>query len=235
MRSTPRLVQFAALLALASGPPARGADCLRAIYFDLGNTLVDQTNPAPYPLFPTAQATIDSLQARGLALGIITNVPAGWDRSDLEALLAQPAFLDEFDILVLSSEAPAAKPDPAIYTHAYDQLALPRPVSRGHRLRRRDDRRDRQHGPESDLGGAGDRHDRNSPLERSAEPDRRRHDRDPRRPAGGRERSLFLPGRRLRIRRRRRLVELRRLPLTALLRTPLPQVRNPGPPAAYLG
>ncbi len=128
MRSTPRLVQFAALLALASGPPARGADCLRAIFFDLGSTLVDQTNPAPYPLFPTAQATIDSLQARGLALGIITNVPAGWDRGDLEALLAQPAFLDEFDVLVLSSQAPAAKPDPAIYTHAYNQLALPRPV-----------------------------------------------------------------------------------------------------------
>ena len=129
MRSTPlRLVQSAALLALAVGAPARGGECLRAIFFDLGNTLVDQTNPAPYPLFPTAQATIDTLQARGLALGVITNVPAGWDRGDLEALLLQPAFLDEFDILVLSSEAPAPKPNPAIYTHAYNLLALPRPA-----------------------------------------------------------------------------------------------------------
>ena len=129
MRSRPlRLLPFAALLALAGGAPARGADCLRAIFFDLGNTLVDTTGGTPYPLFPTAQATIDALQARGLALGLITNVPAGWDRADLEALLLQPTFLDEFDILVLSSEAPAPKPDPAIYTHAYDQLALPRPV-----------------------------------------------------------------------------------------------------------
>lgn len=122
------LVQSAALLALAGGTPAHATECLRAIFFDLGNTLVDQTNPAPYPLFPTAQATIDALQARGLTLGLITNVPAGWDRGDVEALLVQPEFLDEFDVLVLSSEAPAAKPDPAIYTHAYDQLALPRPV-----------------------------------------------------------------------------------------------------------
>lgn len=129
MPPTPlRFVQFAALLALAGGAPAPGAECLRAIYFDLGNTLVDQTNPAPYPLFPTAQATIDALQARGLALGIITNVPAGWDRGDLEALLVQPAFLDEFDILVLSSEAPAPKPNPAIYSHAYEQLTQPRPT-----------------------------------------------------------------------------------------------------------
>lgn len=129
MRSRPlRLLPFAALLALAGGAPASGADCLRAIFFDLGNTLVDTTGGTPYPLFPTAQATIDALQARGLALGLITNVPAGWDRADLEALLLQPTFLDEFDILVLSSEAPAPKPDPAIYTHAYDQLALPRPV-----------------------------------------------------------------------------------------------------------
>lgn len=122
------LVQSAALLALAGGTPAHATECLRAIFFDLGNTLVDQTNPAPYPLFPTAQATIDALQARGLTLGIITNVPAGWDRGDVEALLVQPEFLDEFDVLVLSSEAPAAKPNPAIYTHAYNQLTLPRPT-----------------------------------------------------------------------------------------------------------
>lgn len=129
MRSTPlRLLRFAALLALAGGAPARGADCLRAIFFDLGDTLVNTTGGTPYPLFPTAQATIDALQTRGLTLGLITNVPAGWDRADLEALLLQPTFLDEFDILVLSSEAPAPKPNPAIYTHAYDQLALPRPV-----------------------------------------------------------------------------------------------------------
>ena len=57
-------------------------------------------------------------------------MPAGWTRDDLEALLAQPAFLDEFDVLVLSSQAPAPKPDPAIYLYAQDQLPPP-PVAIG--------------------------------------------------------------------------------------------------------
>ena len=43
--------------------------------------------------------------------------------------MQQPTFLDEFDALVLSSEAPAPKPDPAIYTFAYGQLPLPPPTS----------------------------------------------------------------------------------------------------------
>ena len=115
-----------AVLALGA-PPARATRCLQAIFFDLGNTLVDQSVPAPYPLFSTAQAAVDALQSAGVKIGIITNVPAGWTRGDLEALLQQPAFLDEFDVLVLSSQAPASKPNPAIYTFAHGQLAAPRP------------------------------------------------------------------------------------------------------------
>jgi FMN phosphatase YigB (HAD superfamily) len=111
----------------AATAPAR-AECIRAVFFDLGNTLVDQSVSAPYPLFPTAQATIDTLQARGVRLGIITNVPAGWDRDDLETLLATPEMLDEFEALAMSSEAPAPKPNPAIYTYAWNLLAEPRPA-----------------------------------------------------------------------------------------------------------
>jgi hypothetical protein len=127
--STRRRIAAAALLGLPMAlAPAAATQCLQAIFFDLGNTLVDQSVPSPYPLFPTAQAAIDGLQAAGLEVGIITNVPAGWTRDDLETLLLEPQFLDEFDVLVLSSQAPAAKPNPAIYSYAHGLLPAPLPA-----------------------------------------------------------------------------------------------------------
>lgn len=127
-RSSFSPLALAATLALAA-PPARATQCLKAVFFDLGNTLVDQSVAAPYPLFPTAQAAIDGLQAAGVRVGIITNVPAGWTRDDLEALLLEPAFLDEFDVLVLSSQTPGPvqKPNPLIYSHAHGLLPPPLP------------------------------------------------------------------------------------------------------------
>lgn len=122
--SLPRL-----LLVLLTGflLPAAGAraDCLQAIFFDLGDTLVEAGGGGLFEVRDGVQATIDSLQATGLQLGIITNVPAGWDREDLEAVMAEPEFLDEFDVVVLSSEAPAPKPNPAIYVHAHGLLPTP--------------------------------------------------------------------------------------------------------------
>lgn len=117
---------FVVILAPA---PAPATQCLLAIFFDLGNTLVDQSGPSPYPLFPTAQTAIDALQAAGIEIGIITNVPAGWTRTELEAILQQPEVLDEFDVLVLSSQTPGpvSKPNPAIYTYAHSQLPVPLP------------------------------------------------------------------------------------------------------------
>jgi FMN phosphatase YigB (HAD superfamily) len=118
-----------AALLFAAAPAKAAPECLQAVFFDLGNTLVDQTVPAPYPLLSSAQPAIDALQAMDVQVGIITNVPAGWDRDDLEALLAQPAFLDEFDVLILSSQAPAMKPDPAIYTFAHAALPTALPIA----------------------------------------------------------------------------------------------------------
>ncbi len=124
-----RLALVAWLLFAVTLSPVHATQCLKAIFFDLGNTLVDQSGPAPYPLFPTAQSAIDALQAAGVEIGIITNVPAGWTRTDLEALLLEPEFLDEFDVLVLSSQTPGpvAKPNPAIYAYAHSQLPVPLP------------------------------------------------------------------------------------------------------------
>jgi FMN phosphatase YigB (HAD superfamily) len=123
-----RAVAFvASTCSLALAASDARALCPSAVFFDLGNTLVDQSVAAPYPLFATARPTVEVLRERGVPVGIITNVPAGWDRDDLEGLIAEPAFLDEFDVLLLSSQAPAAKPNPAIYTHAHGLLAAPRP------------------------------------------------------------------------------------------------------------
>lgn len=117
---------LAALLLVATlrSTPADAASFC-AVFFDLGNTLLDQSGSSPWPLFGDAQAAVDELQARGIRTGIITNVPAGWTRANVEALMQQPAFLDEFDALALSSEAGASKPAPAIYLYAFGLLAPP--------------------------------------------------------------------------------------------------------------
>lgn len=114
----------AALLAV----PTAQAMCLNAVFFDLGDTLVEAGGGGQFVLRAGAQQTVDDLQAAGLQLGVITNVPDGWTRDDLEAILEDPTFLDEFDVLVLSSQAPAPKPDPLIYTHAHGLLPTAVPI-----------------------------------------------------------------------------------------------------------
>jgi len=113
---------------LISGTGSASAQCLGAVFFDLGDTLVEDGGGGIFVLRAGAAETVAGLQALGTQLGVITNVPAGWTRADLEAILADPSFLDEFDVLVLSSLAPASKPDPAIYTHAHGLLPIAVPI-----------------------------------------------------------------------------------------------------------
>lgn len=121
------LVACSLLLFFAVAAPS-GADCPEAIFFDLGDTLVEDGGGGIFVVRTGAQETIDQLQARGVELGVITNVPPGWTREDLEAILADPEFLDEFDVLVLSSLAPAPKPDPQIYLFAHGLLPTSVPI-----------------------------------------------------------------------------------------------------------
>jgi FMN phosphatase YigB (HAD superfamily) len=120
-------ILIAAGLVGAGSAPAR-AECLRAVFFDLGETLVTAAGGGMFTLKPGAQETLDALQAAGRELGLITNVPGGWTREDLEAILLEPELLDEFDVLTLSSQAPAPKPDPAIYQFAHAALPTPVPI-----------------------------------------------------------------------------------------------------------
>lgn len=129
-RGLPCRALFAGLL-LAAAPILSGAAhaaCIEAVFFDLGDTLVQAGGGGLFVVKPGAQQTVDELQALGKQVGVITNVPAGWTRADLEAVMADPDFLDEFDVLVLSSQAPAAKPNPLIYTHAHGLLPTAVPI-----------------------------------------------------------------------------------------------------------
>ncbi len=124
-----KMTRLLAIGLLATFPGRLIADPIQAVFFDLGDTLVEDVGGGMFGLRPGAADTVSQLQAMAVELGIITNVPAGWTREDLEAILVEPEFLDEFSVLVLSSQAPAPKPDPAIYNFAHSQLATPVPIT----------------------------------------------------------------------------------------------------------
>jgi FMN phosphatase YigB (HAD superfamily) len=122
----PALSALIALLLCSSVDAA----CPKAIFFDLGDTLVQAGGPGgTFVVKPGAQETVDALKAQGTRVGVITNVTAGFTRAQLNALMANPAFLDEFEVVLMSSEAPASKPNPAIYTHAHGLLANAPPIT----------------------------------------------------------------------------------------------------------
>jgi FMN phosphatase YigB (HAD superfamily) len=104
-----------------------GSACppLGAMFFDLGDTLVREADDGLYDAAPGAAELIDALVARGLPIGVVTNVPQSWERADLEALLRDPSILHPFEVVLLSSEASASKPDPRIFTEALALLSSP--------------------------------------------------------------------------------------------------------------
>ncbi len=102
---------------------------VNTVFFDLGGTLIESNGMGQFVLRADARLIIDSLKLQNIPIGIITNVPLSWTRQDLENILADPSFLDEFDAVILSSQAPADKPDPAIFTFAYAQIANAAPIT----------------------------------------------------------------------------------------------------------
>ncbi len=120
------LAGLAASSPVSAGPSQDICSEIKVVFFDLGDTLVEQDSGSGlFVVRAGAAETVAALQSRGIRLGIITNVPSDWTIEDLEALMADPTFLDNFEVVVLSSEAPAPKPDPAIYLHGQMLLANP--------------------------------------------------------------------------------------------------------------
>ena len=123
------LAPFSAISAAGIGEASPCED-IQAIFFDLGDTLVELDGGSGlFVLKPGASQVLSELQALGVRLGVITNVPPDWNLADLQSVLQEPELLDEFEVVVLSSQAPAAKPDPAIYLHAHGLLTDPPPIA----------------------------------------------------------------------------------------------------------
>jgi putative hydrolase of the HAD superfamily len=72
-------------------------------------------------IFDDVVPTLETLAARGLRLGVISN----WDER-LRPLLRRLKLLEYFDTIVVSCEAGAAKPSGEIFALAAEKLALPR-------------------------------------------------------------------------------------------------------------
>lgn len=103
---------------------------IEGVFFDLGGTLFESNGMGMFVLRDGAAELIEELQIMGIRIGIITNVPANWTIVDLEMVLVDPNFLDKFEAVIISSEAPAPKPDPAIFNYAYSLLPNPPAISR---------------------------------------------------------------------------------------------------------
>jgi FMN phosphatase YigB (HAD superfamily) len=128
------------LLALASpvhgqGPTPDEGDDLEparppaAILFDVGGTLAYRDpQTAKYAWYQDSLPTARNLRELGVRVGLLSNVPRGWDLAMLARLLADPEPLGTlFDPVVLAQSPPPpgrppAKPDPRAFQAALDRL-----------------------------------------------------------------------------------------------------------------
>jgi putative hydrolase of the HAD superfamily len=70
-------------------------------------------------LYPETVPTLSALRERGLLLGLVSNCSA-----QAGAVLERIGLARQFDAIVLSCEVGVAKPDPAIFEHACQQLQV---------------------------------------------------------------------------------------------------------------
>jgi len=93
---------------------------IRAVFFDLGDTLVESTGvPPPEPGFrwlPGARECLVNLRERGRQVGLLSNT-GSLDRPTLKSMLPHDFEWDLFDenTVILSSEVGIEKPDVRIF------------------------------------------------------------------------------------------------------------------------
>ncbi|AMV24433.1 Phosphoglycolate phosphatase [Gemmata sp. SH-PL17] len=96
---------------------------VRAVFFDLGNTLVVSADRS---WVPGAKAALADLRSRNLRLGVISNT-GGRTREQLNPLL--PADFDWAvfapSLVILSGEVGYEKPSPEIFRRATDSSGVP--------------------------------------------------------------------------------------------------------------
>lgn len=107
---------------------AMAAQRIRAVFFDVGDTLGHRDAAGTFRLFASTVSLITAMQSTlGLRVGVITNLPAGMTTAEMRQILSSAGVLNLLDPqgLVTSVDAHAAKPDAAIYRFAARQMHLP--------------------------------------------------------------------------------------------------------------
>ena len=97
-------------------------DCalLKAIIFDLGNTLIRQDDGRA---FPHTAEVLTQLKNK-YKLAIISNVLPKTATDTVHDLLKETQLFDFFDMIAVSSEVGVSKPDPRIFETVLDELKV---------------------------------------------------------------------------------------------------------------
>ncbi len=93
---------------------------IKAIIFDLGNTLVREDSPT-YEKMPHVVEVLTELRKR-YRLAIISNVLPTTNAERVHEILREAGLLDYFDEVIVSSEAGYSKPAEQIFTIALERL-----------------------------------------------------------------------------------------------------------------
>jgi putative hydrolase of the HAD superfamily len=102
---------------------------IRAIFFDSGDTIVDEATELKdehqvtqeASLIPGAAETVRALKRLGYPLALVADGPAG----TFYNVLGHYRLLDLFDALAISGQVGVEKPDPRMFECALEQLHLP--------------------------------------------------------------------------------------------------------------
>ena len=100
-----------------------------ALYFDFGDTLIDQATEVKDESFTTLRAELipgvvellHELKRRGYRLGLVSNGPVG----SIPNVLGAYGLYELFDVLAVSQGLGVDKPDARIFRYALDHLGIP--------------------------------------------------------------------------------------------------------------
>jgi len=104
-------------------------DSIVAVFFDVGGTLAYRdSETGKFAWYSDALESATAIKEQGRRVGLLSNVPRGWDQAMLGRLLLEPEPLDElFEPVVLAQAPPPPgypppKPDPLAFQNALAHL-----------------------------------------------------------------------------------------------------------------
>jgi FMN phosphatase YigB (HAD superfamily) len=101
---------------------------IRALFFDIGNTLGSVDVPSktltPFPFIPSLLES--AREVFRIPIGIISNTPTDWTTADVKTMLDRAGLLQFLDpaAIITSTAAGASKPAPQIFQFAATHLGV---------------------------------------------------------------------------------------------------------------